>query len=315
MLRPCVFTDEISQDLEHALDVAEEFGVRTVELRGVWGRGITEQPDDEVETIRRIVQARGFSVASIATGFFKCDLPGFAAREAGAAREGKDQESAEATIEQHLAMLRRGVELCSIFEAPVVRGFAFWRPVRQSAGLERDPGGQTNRHLREADLPPEIREAMLARFAEPARMVESAGVVFGLENEHGCGVGRGDEAARFIAAVGSPNVRATWDPGNAFFAGEVPYPGGYQRVRECVAHVHVKDAIVDPETGKARWTLMGAGEIDWAGQFAALIEDGYDGAVSLETHYTPPGGTRQEGSRQCLPAMMELLRRAGWRAE
>jgi sugar phosphate isomerase/epimerase len=307
MLSPCVFTDEISQDLEHALDIAEQFGVRKVELRGVWGASIVEQPDEQVEKARRLLASRGFTVASIASGFFKCDLPGFGGREGG------DEQSAAATVEKHVAMLRRAVELCRVFDAPVVRGFAFWRPVRQSAGLERNPQGQTNRHLREADLPSEAWQRMLAYFAEPVTIVESAGVVFGLENEHGCGVGRGDETARFIAALGSPSFGVTWDPGNAFFAGEVPFPDGYAQVRGQVAHVHVKDAVVDAETGKARWTLLGAGEIDWVGQLRALIQDGYEGAVSLETHYTPPGGTREDGSRQCLAAMGDLLRRAGSR--
>jgi len=309
MLRPCVFTDEISQDLEHALAVAGEFGVRTVELRGVWGKGIVEQTDDEVERARDILASRGFAVASIASGFFKCDLPGYESRGP------RDQASAEATVEGHISMLRRGVELCRVFGAPVIRGFAFWRPAREPAGLERDPEGQTNRHLRDRDIPAEMWQRILEYFTEPVRIVESAGVVFGLENEHDCGVARGDEAAKFMADLASAHFGVTWDPGNAFFAGEVPFPDGYERVRPYVAHVHVKDAVVDPETGKARWCLLGVGEIDWAGQLRALIEDGYDGAVSLETHYTPEGGTREEGSRQCLAAMMELLRGAGWDGE
>ena len=223
MLHPCVFTDEISQDLAHALDVAEQFGVRAVELRGVWGKSILEQPDDIVAQAKDLLVSRGFSVASVASGFFKCDLPGYGASAA-------DVAAAEATVVRHIAMLRRGVELCRVFDAPVVRGFAFWRPVRESAALERDPEGQTNRHLREADLPSDIRERMLAAFAEPIRIVESAGVTFGLENEHGCGVGRGDETAWFIEALGSPRVRVAWDPGNAFFAGEVPCPDGYDAI-------------------------------------------------------------------------------------
>jgi len=306
MLRPCVFTDEISQDLEHALDVAEEFGVRTVELRGVWGKGIVEQTDDQIERARDILAARGLSVACIASGFFKCDLPGFGTRE------GKDLAAAEATVEQHIGMLRRAAKLCQMFDAPVVRGFAFWRPAREPAGLARDASGQTNRHLRDKDMPVEVWQRMLACFTEPAKIVEAAGVILALENEHDCGVARGDEAARFVEDLGSRAFGVTWDPGNAFFAGEMPYPEGYERVRRHVAHVHVKDAVVDRETGKAQWCLLGAGEIDWAGQFRALLEDAYDGAVSLETHYTPAGGTREQGSRECLAAMMNLLGQAGW---
>ncbi len=327
MLRPCVFTDEISQDLEHALDVAAQFGVRAVELRRVWGRSIVALADDDIEKIRGILAARGFSVASIASGFFKCDLPGFPAGEPGheaSAAAGRHPATKpalyppaagpEAIVQQHIADLRRAVELCRMLDAPLIRGFAFWRPVREPAGLARDPAGPTNRHLRQADIPEPIWRRMVAEYAEPARIVEAASVILGLENEHACGVARGDEAARFVADVGSPNVRVTWEPGNSFFSGEVPYPDGYERVRGQIAHVHVKDAIVDPVSGEARWCVVGAGEIDWAGQFRALLADGYDGAVSLETHYTPAGGTREEGTLLCLPAMMKMLRQAGWRA-
>jgi sugar phosphate isomerase/epimerase len=307
MLRPCVFTDEISQDLERALDVAADFSVRTVELRGVWDKSIVECDDEDIARIRDLLSLRGFSVACIASPFFKCDLPGFGRRES------QDAAAAEAIVERHIEMLRRAADLCHVFGAPVVRGFAFWRPAREPAGLARDASVQTNRHLRDKDTPGEIWQRMLARFAEPVKIIEAAGVTFALENEADCGVARGDEAARFIEALGSPSFRVTWDPGNAFCAGEVPYPDGYERIRRYVAHVHVKDARVDPDTGKARWCRLGAGQVDWAGQFQALVKDGYDGAVSLETHYTPPGATREQGSRECLAGMADLLRQAGWR--
>jgi sugar phosphate isomerase/epimerase len=331
MLYPCVFTDEISQDLEHALAVAAEFGVCAVELRGVWGKGIVEHTDEEVRRARELIAARGFSVASIATGFFKCDLPGFQGRVS------KDEETAAAIVAQHVDMLRRGVELCHTFGAPVVRGFAFWRPSRRivagAAGggvgggidpgawpphapsLAQDTAAPPNRHLRQADVAAEAWRRILDAFAEAVRIVESAEVTFGLENEHDCGVATGEEAAKFLADLGSPNVKIAWDAGNAFFAGETPYPDGYERIRGRIAHVHVKDAAVDTATGAARWTVMGAGQVDWQGQFRALIADGYDGAVSLETHYTPLGGTREDGSRQCLDAMMKLLREAGWQGQ
>ena len=37
----------------------------------------------------------------------------------------------------------------------------------------------------------------------------------------------------------------------------------------------------------------------------ALDRDGYDGAISLESVYTPEGGTREDGFRESLPIFME----------
>ena len=56
-------------------------------------------------------------------------------------------------------------------------------------------------------------------------------------------------------------------------------------MRDLTVHVHLKDCGTNPETGKLEWVVLGAGEIDIRGQLAALRADGYDGYVSLETHY------------------------------
>ena len=282
----CVFTDEISQDLEHALDVAAEYGVGAVELRGLWGRNIGALDDATAQRAIEIIRSRGLRVASLGSPFGKCDLP--------------TDDMAE-----QMALLRRLADLAEIFDARIIRGFAFWRPeeVRKPVG----GSGAVNVHLRKPDLPKKFWDTALRLFQQPARFVEERGLILAIENEDACGLGRGDETARFIEALGSANVRVAWDPGNAFFAGEAPYPDGYEQVRPHVVHFHAKDARLNPETGGAEWITIGEGDIDFAGQLRALAADGYRGAISLETHYTPPGGTREDGSRAGLAALRELL--------
>ena len=75
-----------------------------------------------------------------------------------------------------------------------------------------------------------------------------------------------------------------WDPGNAFFAGETPYPDGYRAVRGLVGHVHFKDAR---RTSTGELEYVADGQIDWAGQIRALQQDGYSGYISVETHLRP----------------------------
>ncbi|HEV2471106.1 MAG TPA: sugar phosphate isomerase/epimerase, partial [Chthonomonadales bacterium] len=139
-----------------------------------------------------------------------------------------------------------------------------------------------------------------------------------LENEAACYIGTGAEAARVAAEINSPWLKLVWDPGNAFYAGERPYPDGYEAVKPWIAHIHAKDArlVETPNHGlQPVWCVIGTGEIDYAGQVAALKRDGYGGSISLETHYIPatgsgPGGkgTAEEGSRPCLAALQALLR-------
>ena len=99
----------------------------------------------------------------------------------------------------------------------------------------------------------------------------------------------GDQSSRaveIVHRVNHPAFGLNWDPGNAFAAGEdVPYPDGYDAVRDHVRHVHFKDARIDRATGRRTWALDGA--IDWAGQIAALQRDGYEGYISVETHMRP----------------------------
>ena len=126
-------------------------------------------------------------------------------------------------------------------------------------------------------------------------------------------LGTGAETARVVERVGSPALKMVWDPGNAFMAGERPFPSGYEAVAPHLAHVHIKDARVTEE-GKLYWTVVGEGEIDYAGHFLALAKAGYDGVLALETHYRTPDGDAEKASRECLDGMKRLIAEATTKA-
>jgi sugar phosphate isomerase/epimerase len=154
-------------------------------------------------------------------------------------------------------------------------------------GITRSPG--------EHSMPPTVRTFL----EEATREAERAGVQLVLENEHICWADGGRETARLIREIGSPALRINCDPANAFSAGEIPFPDGYEAVRGLVGHVHVKDAR---RTGPhaTEWAIEG--EIDWPGQLRALAEDGYDGDIVIETHVRPKVAA--------VRATLERLRRA-----
>src|ERR1019366_4192209 len=131
------------------------------------------------------------------------------------------------------------------------------------------------------------------------------GRTIGLENEHACNIATGAETARVLEAVAHPNLKVVWDPANAYVSGETPYPDGYRRLPvERIAHVHAKDCRV--EGHRPMWCALGEGGIDWKGQIRALAEDGYKGWISLETHWTGPGGDKHEASVICGRNLMAL---------
>ncbi len=85
--RIAAITDEFSPDLDIALKGMADVGMTGAELRVISGKNMIDLPDDEVDRVRKAVEARGMTVISLASPLLKCVLPGVAAaRQARAAR-------------------------------------------------------------------------------------------------------------------------------------------------------------------------------------------------------------------------------------
>lgn len=282
-MRLSVITDEISQDLAHALAVMAEYGCKEAELRNVYEKYIVDADEELLAKVEADLKKAGMTVPCIDTPFFKCDLEGPADDAAGPTHGAKAR-----SLDDQFHLLQHAIDLCKRFDAPYIRIFSFWK---------------------KGPLTPEVEERIADALVRPCELAQRAGVTLLLENEHACYLGTGAETARVIEKVGSPALKMIWDPGNAFMAGERPYPSGYEAARPHIAHLHVKDAFVTDE-GKLSWTCVGEGEIDYAAQFKALKADGYDGVVALETHWKGPNGNKEEGSRLCLESMKRLIESA-----
>jgi sugar phosphate isomerase/epimerase len=289
MIRPAVITDEITQEFERALDVMLEYGVRDAELRGLWGTNIMDLSPEQLARAKGALDERGMRVCGIASPLYKCDLQ---PRERGG-EKGPLHLAVERSLDEQLTLLEHAIELARYFDTNLIRIFAFWK---------------------QGELTDELLGRIVNALRPAASRAERAGVVLGLENEGACMLGTGAETVRALKAIDSPALRCVWDPGNAFFSGETAYPDGYRAVRPYVTHVHVKDGRRDGPDGKPYWVVVGEGEIDYRGQIAALMEDGYTGLMSLETHYKAPGGDPEESSRQCLEGLLRLLREASARS-
>jgi sugar phosphate isomerase/epimerase len=286
IFRLSVITDEITQDLGRALEVASrEFGFEYVELREMWGKNIMNLDSKEVAEARRLLEKYKLRVSSIGSPVFKVDWPEAPKSKFSPKR---DQFSAAFTFDQQGELLERVLELARVFSVDRVRIFDFWR-------LE--------------DQKP-YREAIDEKLRQAAAVAARKQTTLLLENEHACNTATGEEASRTLAAVHSPYFKLNWDPGNAAAAGETPYPNGYSLLpKDRIGYMHCKD-VVRAADGKSSWMAMGRGLIDWTGQFSALIKDGYRGTASLETHWRG-AGTPEESSRQSWAGMKQLLQRAG----
>jgi len=286
MFKLSVINDEIAADFGRAAEVAaQEFGLHYIEIRALWGKNIMRLDAKEIAEARRILEKHKLRVSSIASPIFKVDWPDAPTSRFSPKR---DQFGADFTFAQQDELLERGFELARVFHVDRIRIFDFWRLDDQNP----------------------YRAAMDQKLIQAARKAEKRKVTLLLENEPSCNTATGAESARTLGAVRSPNFKLNWDAGNAASRGEIAYPDGYQHLpKNRIGYMHCKD-VVRGAGDKYEWMKMGAGIIDYVGQFRALKKDGYRGVVSLETHWRG-AGTPEESSRQSMAGMKDLLRRAG----
>ena len=260
MVKLAAFTDEISQDLAYACGVMNLFGAGGAEVRGVWDKGIHKISDAEVREVRHILDDHGLKACSVGSPFGKCEL-----------------DDAEA-IANHMDILRRCSDVAHELGCTLIRGFAFWGPLRDVPFAWRQP------------VYPRPWDRILKAFEPVPGILEEKGTVLGIENEHSCWVGTAAHARELVDSLGCDRVRVIWDPANHVHdveGGErVPaFPDGYDTVKDVTVHVHVKDAGPTGDGG-ARDVFLTTGLVRWEDQLHQLAADGYDGYVSLETHVT-----------------------------
>lgn len=281
-----VITDEITQDFGHAVDVAaNEFGLGFVEIRGLWDKNVVNLDEKEIAEVQRLLKKHELKVTDIASPLFKVDWPG--APKSKYSPKG-DSYHADFSFAQQDEVLERAANMAHAFGTNRIRLFDFWR-------LEDDKP---------------YRKEMDEKLREISEKAARQSMILVLENEYECNTATAPESARTLAAVPNRNFFLNWDPGNAARLGDKVFPEGYALLpKERIGHMHLKD-VKRTADGSYDWECMGRGIIDYAGQFRAMMKDGYRGTMSLETHWKG-AGTMEESSRQAMAGTKELLRKAG----
>jgi L-ribulose-5-phosphate 3-epimerase len=267
-------TDEFSPtDLAAALEPMASIGMTGAELRVVFGKNIMDLTDEEVVRAKDMCAAKGVSIVGIASPILKCVLPGGPAVDT---RFQQDIFNSKHTFDDQPRLLDRAFRICELTGAKFIRVFSYWRTVEPEACFE----------------------AVVTALSDLAEKAAKQNVIIGIENEHACHIGTAEESKAILERVVHPNLKLVWDPANALVAGEVPYPYGYGLLpANRIAHVHVKDCHMDGH--KPVWGPVGSRHVDWKGQVAALVADGYKGYLSLETHWPGPDGNKMLGSTIC----------------
>ena len=272
--RIAAITDEFAPDnLDRALDAMAGIGMTGAELRVVGGRNMIDLSNEEVEAVSRTVEGRGMTIVSLASPLLKFVLPDSPALDT---RVQHDVFGSPYNYEDQPRLTARAFEIAERLGARIMRVFSYWRTVEPEKTFDR------------------VAESLAALADEGARR----GIVIGLENEHACNVGTGAEAGHLLGRVDHASVQLVWDPANAMILGERSYKDGYSKIPvERIVHVHAKDCVVSDH--KPTWGPVGEMGVGWKEQIADLRRDGYEGWISLETHWPGPNGDKYQGSVIC----------------
>jgi L-ribulose-5-phosphate 3-epimerase len=279
-----VITDEITQDFEQALLWAKGFGLEWVELRFIWNKYVTEFSADDVKRAKELLAKHTMKVSVLDSAYFKTPLPGTESKFADAKADPLQSDFA-----QQNGILERAIARAKDFGTDKVRIFSFLR----------------------VPEPKTVFDRVAKELERTAGIAQREGVRVVLENEFTCNVATGEESAAALKAVKSPALGLNWDPGNAYDAGETPFPNGYQALDKTrMWHMHLKDAAPGAKPGESKWMPIGSGKIDFVGQFRALIQNGYDGTMSLETHYLNAAKNKEQSSRESMEGLLKVIQEA-----
>jgi L-ribulose-5-phosphate 3-epimerase len=283
MFQISALTDELSFDTIRALNLAQQFELPSVEVHVAWGKNIEELDDDELKRLRDELERRNLRVCNLAsTVFFRCQL------------DDREEEipsiahfpSVSGRYADHLRALERAFSAARCLEAPSVRIFGFWRGGQQTTA--------------------ETFDRAVELVAKAVQMAETEGLRLALENCPYGYFGSGALAGRLVRMVDSPWLRLLWDPCGALRAGEHDYLEASRGFRDLIAHVHAKDIVIDPSLKRGRsYVAIGRGQMNWPAVMDRLVEYGYQGAISLETHHLGSDGTRESAA---IPALEGLLK-------
>ena len=242
MIRLGIFTDEISQDFEEAVKFAIENDIKDFEIRGVWRKNVGSLNKEEIARIKSIVDDYGARIAVIGSPFLKCNL------------------NNEEEYRAHIKILDNCIYQAHKYETNIIRIFTFWRV----KSIEK------------------YWHSIIDKLRVPVKKAEKEGIILAVETEGSTNVGNCSELRKLFDSLPSDNLKAVWDVANSYFGGETPYPDGYQLIRGEVVHLHLKDFVIDPSTGKRKPTYIGEGLIPYEDIFRDLLKDGFDGVASIE---------------------------------
>jgi sugar phosphate isomerase/epimerase len=264
------FADEISPDPHAQLETLAAESIAHLELRSAWSVNVAEFTGGQLAAFRAAVDGAGVRVSAIGSPIGTIPVG--------------------APLDPELERMRHVADVAAELGTTIVRVFSFFIP----------PG----------EPPERYRGQVIDRLGALARIGEDRGLILAHENEKQIYGDVPDRCADLITAVGSPALRATFDPANFVQCGVRPFTDAYALLRPYLVYLQVKDALA--ATGEVVPAGQGDGELRET--LAALRDSGFASFMSLEPHLAQAGRfggfSGPEGFSRAAAALKFLLNEA-----
>ena len=269
------FADEAADDIDGQIAVTRELGWQAIESRNIDGKNIHDISDAEFEAV-----CEKLAVSDVRINCFGSAIANWGKKITD------PPDSSIAELQRAIPRMQRlGTKLIRIMSFAVLP--------------DREPDDQ-------------MEEERFARVRKLTEILLDNGIQPVHENCMNYGGMGWTYTLKLIDAV--PGLKLVFDTGNPVFTDDrtqpKPYPKQsawefYANVRDYIAYVHIKDGVMvhDPEKDgmSCKFTWPGDGDGDVKRILHDLIDQGYDGGISIEPHmgavYHDPSITSDAAAR------------------
>jgi sugar phosphate isomerase/epimerase len=282
-----VICDGISRDLNHTINVMDEFDLEYAELQFVGEKEVGDHSKQETNDIDQLLKDRGKPVSCLSRHVF-----------AGMSTANKAGDELHT---KHMDALKRVIDMAHVVGSPLVRIMTN-KKEQILWGLNGAEKWNVAHGAWDATLP---------LIAPAVELAKKEGITLVVETGNGTMVNSNYTARKLIDDLDAKDVlKVLWDPGNNCWCHERAWPEGYDEVRDgYLGHIHIKDVLVD--TPKATLEVRKMGEGQLADQFQpiadALRKDSYEGVISVESVYHTGDGDFENGFRECVSTFKEIF--------
>ena len=279
-----IITDQAGFDLTEVLSAFySKYSLRWAEIRylklGNANRNVyNDATPAQLKEIRRRLDDAGVKLSVLDTAIYKITLPG----TTPVGETPAYVDPSHGRFDRQMEDLKRGADAAHTLGTDRLRIFTFRRVANPAAVFDR--------------VVEELQRAIVVAKQQDVTLL--------VENEYDCNTGTGEETAKLFRTISDRRLMHNWDPCNIYEMGEQPFPKVWNLLDyDRISHIHLKDA-----KGKD-WKPIGAGEIDFSGQFQALKRINYSGTMSLEPRYRNSAQDAYNSSVESMTGLIKFLRK------